>query len=121
VEALKRDLVLPYPPSVNHYWRHVQGRTFVSREGRRYRQRVCALLAGSRPMTGRIHMTVVLCPPDRRRRDLDNAMKSLNDSLAHAGVFIDDEQIDRLSIIRGPVVRGGIARVRIREVDHGTA
>ncbi len=27
-------LTLPYPPSVNHYWRRVGLRTLISREGR---------------------------------------------------------------------------------------
>jgi hypothetical protein len=38
LEALTRTFMLPYPPSVNHYWRHVGGKTLVSREGRRYQQ-----------------------------------------------------------------------------------
>ena len=27
-------LTLPYPPSINHYWRRVGPRTLISREGR---------------------------------------------------------------------------------------
>jgi hypothetical protein len=29
-------LTLPYPPSVNHYYRRVGPRTLISREGREY-------------------------------------------------------------------------------------
>ena len=39
-------LTLPYPPSVNHYWRRVGLHTLISREGRTFRQNVCALLGG---------------------------------------------------------------------------
>ncbi|MBI2930977.1 MAG: hypothetical protein HYY16_04950, partial [Planctomycetes bacterium] len=48
------ELELPFPPSVNHYYRHVGPRTLISREGRRFREEVCALLAaaGVDPMSG---------------------------------------------------------------------
>ncbi len=32
------ELELPYPPSVNHYWRRVGARTLISRGGRAFRQ-----------------------------------------------------------------------------------
>ncbi len=41
------ELELPFPPSVNHYYRRVGPRTLISREGRRFRERVCALLAAA--------------------------------------------------------------------------
>lgn len=116
-------MTLPFPPSVNRYWRHVGPRVLISREGRSYRERVRSLLAASRvtPDThsfrGRIDMTVTLHPPDRRPRDIDNPMKSLLDALEHAGVYEDDSQIDRLEITRGAPVTGGSCVVEI-VVEH---
>ncbi|MCR9218034.1 MAG: RusA family crossover junction endodeoxyribonuclease [Planctomycetota bacterium] len=106
---------LPYPPSVNHYWRRVGDRTLISREGRKFRKRVCARLERrtAEPMSGRVAVHVTAHPPDRRRRDLDNAMKALLDALGHGGVYEDDGQIDRLEIERGPVVPGGKVVVRV--------
>ena len=74
-----REYELPYPPSVNHYWRRVGRRTLISREGRAFRAKVCSALraVGVRPMLGPIEVQVELYPPDRRRRDIDNPMKSL--------------------------------------------
>ncbi|WP_397405312.1 RusA family crossover junction endodeoxyribonuclease [Phenylobacterium sp.] len=109
--------MLPYPPSVNHYWRHVGGKVLVSREGQRYRSTVRLLLAGTRPLEGRLAVDVTLFPPDRRRRDVDNAMKGLLDSLADAGAYVDDSQIDDLRVRRGDVVEGGMARIEIREIE----
>ena len=40
------QFVLPFPPSINRYYRHVGYRTLLSREGREYREIVCSLLAG---------------------------------------------------------------------------
>ena len=42
----------------------------------------------------------------RRRRDLDNILKSLLDSLTHAGVWEDDSQITDLRIRKGPHIAG---------------
>ena len=62
-------------------------------------------------------MTVTLHPPDRRRRDLDNAMKSLLDALEYGGVYADDSQVDHLEIRRGAPVSGGSCVVEI-EAEH---
>ena len=110
-------LILPWPPSVNHYYRQVGPRTLISREGRAFRRNVCALLGGggSRkpPDRGRIALAMDAFPPDRRRRDLDNLLKCTQDSLAHAGVYEDDSQIDLLIVRRREPVKGGRAEVRI--------
>ncbi len=122
--ALRRVYELPYPPSVNHYWRRVGFRTLISREGRRFRARVVRLLAlqPGHPAAGRLSVRVTLYPPDARRRDLDNAPKALLDALGHAGAYHDDGQIDELIILRGDVVPGGRAVVEIAELDgHGAA
>jgi len=34
---------LPYPPSINHYWRRVGPKTLISREGRLFRASVVAI------------------------------------------------------------------------------
>jgi len=115
----RRVMTLPFPPSVNRYWRHVGPRVLISREGRSYREAVRSLLAAARPtpdthsFRGRIDMKVTLHPPDRRRRDIDNPMKGLLDALEHAGVYADDSQIDHLTIDRGAVVPGGSCTVEI--------
>lgn len=114
----RRAFILPYPPSINHYWRRVGGRTLISREGRRYRNRVCALLAarGVRPWSGRLAVRLDVYPPDRRRRDLDNVQKALLDALAHGGAYEDDSQIDRLEVERCGVEPPGHVNVEIVEV-----
>jgi len=118
-------LTLPYPPSVNHYWRRVGARTLISREGRAFRRNVCALLAprlcsgqagdGPRkpPAGGRIALAMDAFPPDRRRRDLDNIQKPVADALQHAGIYEDDSQIDLLTTARCQVVRSGRLVVRV--------
>jgi crossover junction endodeoxyribonuclease RusA len=111
---LKFDL--PYPPSMNHYWRHVGPRTLISREGRTFRKNVCALLgsgAGKPPNENRIALAMDAFPPDRRRRDLDNLQKPVLDALEHACVYVDDSQIDLLITQRREVVPDGRLLVRV--------
>ncbi|MFO0492009.1 MAG: RusA family crossover junction endodeoxyribonuclease, partial [bacterium] len=114
-----RVLELPYPPSVNHIWRRMGSRTVLSREGRRsYRASVCAALAVMRVvrMNGRLEVHVTVCPPDNRRRDLDNVQKALLDALAKGGAYRDDSQSDRLVVERGPVTPGGKVLVEITQI-----
>lgn len=104
-------ITLPWPPSVNHYWRMWRGRMLVSREGRAYREDVRALLAaggfGKPPPGARIALCMDAFPPDRRRRDLDNLLKSVLDALEHACVYADDSQIDLLVTRRRGLLSGG--------------
>ncbi len=113
MESVK--LMLPYPPSVNRIWRRVGTKTVLSRDGRLYRERVAELLAG---MDGfgdaRLEVEILVHPPDRRRRDLDNVLKAPLDALTHARMFDDDSQIDRLVLDRGECKPGGFLAIRIR-------
>ncbi len=109
------ELELPFPPSMNHYYRRVGPRTLISREGRAYRERVCSVLAelGVREVPGRLALAIEAYPPDRRRRDLDNLIKALADALEHGGAYRDDSQIDLLAIARREPERGGAVIVRL--------
>lgn len=115
---------LPYPPSINHYWRNFRGRMVISREGRAYRKDVQALLApagagGKPPGDTRLALAMDAFPPDRRRRDLDNIQKPLLDALEHAGMYEDDSQIDVLLTQRRDVTPGGQVIVRIAPLPLG--
>ena len=117
-------LALPWPPSNNRYYRHIAkgahaGRTLLSFEGRDYRAAVQAVVAAQgvqKPLEGRLGMSINAYPPDARRRDLDNLFKSVLDSLQHANVFLDDSQIDHLSIHRCGKLAGGKLDVFVEEI-----
>ena len=114
------NLVLPWPPTVNTYYRNVNGKTLISEKGRQYRAAVAdqvLIQRGAKQFAGRLAVAIVAHVPDQRRRDLDNLLKSTLDALTHAGVWLDDQQIDSLSIERGPI--GGMLRVSVQEVAHG--
>lgn len=106
-----RRYELPYPPSENHYRRRVNGRTLISKEGRRYRilvdHRIFYDHGAQEPMLGPLSMRVQVFVPDRRERDLGNLDKALSDALEYAKVFVKDSQIDHLEYTRRKVVPGG--------------
>ena len=58
-------------------------------------------------------MTVVLYPPDKRTRDIDNVLKPTIDALCQAHIFEDDSQIDVLFVRRAETIKGGKCVVSI--------
>ena len=93
-------LTLPWPPSVNRYWRHVavghQIRAILSREAREYKNAVWTTVMAQRAAQGilwPVSVDVLLTPPDKRTRDIDNYNKGLFDALTEAGVWQGDHLI----------------------------
>ena len=90
----------------------------ISQEGRAYRTEVARIASVLRlpQFTGRMRVSLRAAPPDKRRRDLDNILKALLDSLVHANVLADDELVDELTIIRIPSAPPGVVFVTLSEV-----
>jgi Holliday junction resolvase RusA-like endonuclease len=113
-------LTLPWPPTVNTYWRHVGGRVLVSSAGRAYREEVAWLARTARAnlgLEGPLKMEAVFHPPDRRRRDIDNLCKALLDAMQTGGVYRDDSQIIDLHLKLADVVPSGRVKVAIEEIE----
>ncbi len=109
-------LELPWPPSTNTYWRYYQGKVLISEQGRKYRRLVQGLALEQKAavrLPGRLRVRIFAHPPDKRKRDLDNLLKALLDSIQHAGVYQDDSQIDDLWITREAVEPNGVVFVNI--------
>lgn len=99
-----KTLTLPWPPSVNGYWRSVGGRQIMSKKARAYRKTVVDLVEPSSwpvfEATERLKVRYDVYPPDRRKRDISNLLKGMEDALTHAFVWEDDEQVDDIRIVR---------------------
>lgn len=109
--------MLPFPPSVNMYWRSWNGRNILSTKGREFRKTELPPFLPFEP-TDRLWLLIELYPPDHRRRDCDNFSKGILDLLQHAGVYADDSQIDELIIRRKDVIaRPGKALVFVGKLD----
>lgn len=105
-------LNLPWPPPTNTYYRNWRGRMVLSAEGREYKARVGDIVSEEKKsIVGRINMVLGLFAPNKRKYDIDGRIKAVQDALQDAGVFDDDEQIDGLVVVRGPIVKGGGCKV----------
>jgi len=89
-------LTLPIPVSANRYWRHAQGRTYISAEAKAYKAEVVwiAKASGAQLMDGDLSLTMIVYRP-AKRGDLDNFFKLTLDSLQGI-VYSNDSQIVRI-------------------------
>ena len=111
------EITLPWPPSVNTYWRMFKNRMIISKEGREYRvavQEQILLQRAAHHLIKPLVVEIEAWRPDKRRRDLDNLLKAVLDSLAHSGVYQDDSQIVDLRIYWADT-QGGMLKVKIME------
>ena len=105
------------PPSANSIWRAVGGRVLKSRDYRSWLEATALILRSQ--ARGRIEgpyaLHVEFCPPDRRRRDLDNRIKALSDAITEAGLVEDDCHCQRIKaewVKDGPAVRAWLISTR---------
>lgn len=113
---------LPWPPSINHYYgRRPGGGVYIKAAGNSFRSDVVTLcrLHKAKMQTGRLAMFIRAYPPDKRKRDLDNIVKAVQDALQVAGCYENDCQIDALNVQRCESRRGG--KVNVVICQHRTA
>ena len=103
-ELVKVNL-LGLPPTVNHLYRTSRnGVRYKTPQGREWQNTTASIMAvaktNRKPYSGDVALEVLFRTADRRRWDLDNRVKALQDCLAMAGVIEDDRQIQRLLVER---------------------
>lgn len=90
---------LPFPPSVNQYYRTVNGQPILSSRGRAFKRVALEDLqqqrfAGGETFGSRsVRVLLSLSPGDRRKRDSDNYSKATLDALTASGIWDDDSQV----------------------------
>lgn len=115
------EFSMPWPPSVNGYWRSFRGRQIISKRGREYRKSAILRLSENslcgESLSRRLSVCVTLNPPTLRKYDIDNFCKAVFDALSKAEFWLDDEQIFRLIIEKGEKVKGGRVDLKINILD----
>jgi crossover junction endodeoxyribonuclease RusA len=115
-------LSIPFPPSINHYWKHrVIGRhasVYLSAEALKFRADIKHILddENKTKFTDRVNVSITLHAPNKRKYDIDNRIKSVFDALTHAGLWGDDEQVDSLTVTRGIIIEDGLTIVDIKKI-----
>lgn len=109
------QLILPWPPSVNTYWRPGPRGMYMTAAGRDYRENALRQFKDYDfpVITEKCTIKITAWPPDRRVRDLDNILKPILDLLEHAGVVKNDNQFDDIHIRRGEIEKFGQIYVEI--------
>jgi crossover junction endodeoxyribonuclease RusA len=90
----------------------------ISAEGRSYRKAVAdqvLIQRGAKHYEKKLRVVIEAWRPDNRKRDLDNLLKAVLDSLTHAGVWTDDGLIVDLRIYWAPSI-AGMLKIHIQEV-----
>jgi crossover junction endodeoxyribonuclease RusA len=95
-------LTLPVPPSTNHLYRNVRGKGRVlNKDGRAYKETARMVAMGARLplLQGDVLLTMTVYFPNRRRRDLSNCLKVIEDSLSGVA-YRDDSQVAKIVLTR---------------------
>lgn len=118
------SLRLPWPPSVNHYYGHTKsGRVYLKEAGKLYRRKAAVEFArlGWPHLAGPVRVRLILSPPDRRKRDIDNIRKALYDALSnrkgHRGIISDDANIREDSAVFTESGEG-VVEIVITEIER---
>lgn len=106
------------PPTINHYYGRRGSRTFLTKRAFAFIKATWAEFHSKRrkKLVGALRMRVWIYPPDRRRRDLDNCLKGLQDAMERAGVFENDYQITDIHMTRGEPFPLGKSVVELTEI-----
>ncbi len=115
-------LDLPFPPSVNTYWRRSGKHMHLSKRARQYKKEVAAILldkfgAGIVFPDQRLKATILLYPPSVAKRDIDNYPKAIFDAL-NDRLWGDDGQVDSMVVIRKEKATGGKVAMMVAVIDE---
>lgn len=129
-------LILPWSPSVNHYWtpvarfnprtRQYYGELVLNSAAREYRDSAGWAILAQRPKRHQwpyrqsVRATLTVHPPDQKRRDLDNICKAVLDVLVSSGVLVDDALVHELHLYHATWCPDGRIEVCIESLEAVT-
>lgn len=122
-------LLLPFPPSVNGYWNQViiktkSGKSFrsaaLSKRAKAFRKAALITIKQQYPIhtiiDHPVKVFIQLHPPTLRKYDVDNFNKGILDALTHANIWVDDELVHDLRIVKAEKQKGGNVIVKIEKL-----
>ena len=116
---MKTDFFLPFPPSINSYYTKTRNGVYLSKRGRSFQASGILLIReqlGDHPQIDfPIHLSIILYPPTKIARDLDNYIKPIQDCIQNSGLLYNDCLVNQLEVFRGAITLKGSCFIRIRE------
>lgn len=106
-------------PSVNHYWGQVGNRCYLTQRAKGF-QKLVSLHVKRKDSVARLRIEITVCFGDKRKRDIDNILKGVLDSLVKCGLCEDDEQFDEIEVKRGKIIKGGLLKIKVIELKNIT-
>ena len=91
------------PPTVNHLHRSRNGHRYKTSEARNWQEATAGLMLSKSKCecyTKAVSLSIIFETNDRRRWDIDNRVKALQDCLSKAKIIKDDAQIQELKVKR---------------------
>lgn len=119
--------VVPYPPSLNKLYAYnkFSRQKYLTSEGKEYKLKVVSIIRrlieeqSIEKITSLIDFQVYDFPPDARKRDKDNILKILQDSITLSGLWDDDSLIGNLMVFKGgQKITGGRLVVLISDFEQ---
>lgn len=109
-------IVLPYPPSVNHYLRHAGHAVYRTKEANNYREIVGWILHDMEvdPLQGALRVSIIAYRP-RKAGDIDGILKVSLDAMNKLA-YEDDKQIVELHVFRRDDKHNPRLEIEINEV-----
>jgi crossover junction endodeoxyribonuclease RusA len=104
-------LELPFAPSVNRLWRMGKGRRMYKSSVYEGWQTSCEVIIYQKrpvPILGMYRLVIEAKRPDKRRRDIDNIIKSVSDVLESTGLIENDclcQEVTARWVQDGPEMR----------------
>ncbi|MBR0251160.1 MAG: RusA family crossover junction endodeoxyribonuclease [Synergistaceae bacterium] len=92
------------PPTINHLYRTFRNRRYKTAKAQAYQETVSGKLRckweSKPPYLEPIELRITFITKDKRRWDIDNRVKALQDCLSMAGIIKDDKQVNILHVER---------------------
>lgn len=108
------------PPSVNSFYGRARRHVYLKPPVHEWRQSLKeAWVASGLPVfLDEVAVEIFICPKDRRKRDLDNCIKSCLDALEAAGALRDDHQVAHLMVQRCPCRQCPLFELRLTRFEY---
>ncbi|MBQ7593232.1 MAG: RusA family crossover junction endodeoxyribonuclease [Synergistaceae bacterium] len=109
------------PPTINRMYRGLHGHRYKTKDCLKYQAQTIEKMRSEyenlAPSKKNLYLRIMFITNNRRRWDIDNRVKALQDCLIHAGIIQDDSQIQILHLEK-KLGSHDVTQLTLRELDE---